>query len=526
VAACHWLINNGYLDVINGQGFYEISKKGNNVKTANDFSSQLNHSKQSPRADSLRLNQETTGKPVTLYRFPKIELSDSELMWLQIISKGFLGGYLADVNQLKKSLHAQGKWPQNFRPSEIDYRLFQRENIPTLLGIWHADPESSWIAKFDELIKYIQVKLPTTKEIKVTDIAESIGISEANTSLLIHLLPSVGLSYAAVGKPLPRNATVLPGQVGTYATLQLDDPEKMDGYLAYKNLEEQVKNFYGDQTGENQSDANEELTLANQLYDKAQSLIQNLSALDENTARIVVESADDAIKEFGSTNQEKKVQLREWKAKAELVLPPGTIQELRKRAERELLKKSYPKSTRMRNVVLAVVGVAVILLGLWSLMKALGIPRGLWHHPSAAPKAPELMLELTNSGKEPVVLQSRGDLILWLPQSVSGGVRSIPGKYEFLPASNDNRLALDSITIPASSSVRASVRFLSETQLVPILDDGSTDLELILRRESGGIIFTGQIPFTKDALQSRRWRVDVSINKSDGPEKGSSPTPP
>src|SRR2546421_7269043 len=102
VAACHWLINNGYLDVINGQGFYEISKKGNNVKTANDFSSQLNHSTQSPRADSLRLSQETTSA-VTLYRFPKIELSDSELMWLQIISKGFLGGYLADVNQLKKS---------------------------------------------------------------------------------------------------------------------------------------------------------------------------------------------------------------------------------------------------------------------------------------------------------------------------------------------------------------------------------------------------------------------------------------
>src|SRR5260370_30115585 len=73
--------------------------------------------------------------PKSMYSLPKIRLSDSELMWLQIISKQFLSGYLADVDRLKKSLHAQGKWPRNFRPSEIDYRLFQRENIPTLLGI-------------------------------------------------------------------------------------------------------------------------------------------------------------------------------------------------------------------------------------------------------------------------------------------------------------------------------------------------------------------------------------------------------
>lgn len=101
---------------------------------------------------------------------------------------------------------------------------------------------------------------------------------------------------------------------------------------------------------------------AYQLYEEAQKLADK--PLNVETAKLLIEKADDAIREFGNTDQERKVQLREWKQKAEMVLPPTTIQDLRKRAEGQILKNSYPKNVILRNLVLVVVGLTVILSGL------------------------------------------------------------------------------------------------------------------------------------------------------------------
>jgi tetratricopeptide (TPR) repeat protein len=102
------------------------------------------------------------------------------------------------------------------------------------------------------------------------------------------------------------------------------------------------------------------LTSADQLYDKVKSLIQDTKPLDENTARIIVESADDAIKEFGSTNQEKKIELKRWKAQAEQILPPDNIEEFRKRAERQLLQKTYLRHRLARTTLLTLLSLTVV----------------------------------------------------------------------------------------------------------------------------------------------------------------------
>lgn len=367
VAACYWLINHGYLDVINVQGFYEISSKGNNVKTAAEFKVQRQRSDGSLAEQTV---EDSGAARKSKYSFPKIELSESQLMWLRIITNQFLRGYLADVDRIKKSLHAQGKWPRNFQPSEIDYRLYQRDNIPTLLGIWHADPQSEWLAKCDELIGYIKTKLPVVTKIKVAEIAEAIGITQLNASILIHLLPSLGLYYTAVGLPVRSNTVVIPGQLGTYDILQLDDPEKMDGYLEYANLEEQIRKVYGaDEDRERESTTEENLTPADRLYDKVKALIEKPESLSEDSARLIVESADDALKEFGSTNQEKKVLLRIWKAQAESFLPPATVEELRKRAEGGVLKKLWPRSATLQKGLVGFVALLIVLLAVTALKK-------------------------------------------------------------------------------------------------------------------------------------------------------------
>jgi hypothetical protein len=82
-------------------------------------------------------------------------------------------------------------------------------------------------------------------------------------------------------------------------------------------------------------------THAEQLYEEAKALIENARPLDLETAKLVIEKTKDALKEFGSTNQEKKVELRKWKERAEVALPPKSFKDLRERTEGGLLVKAW-----------------------------------------------------------------------------------------------------------------------------------------------------------------------------------------
>ena len=115
---------------------------------------------------------------------------------------------------------------------------------------------------------------------------------------------------------------------------------------------------------------------ADELYQRVHTLIHNTKPLDRTTARLIVETVDDAIREFGNTNQEKKVELRKWKAEAEAVLPPRTIQELKERAEARLIEKSYPRQEWLRKLLIFVVGVVIIAAALAGVYKQF-----LWSKP-------------------------------------------------------------------------------------------------------------------------------------------------
>jgi hypothetical protein len=97
------------------------------------------------------------------------------------------------------------------------------------------------------------------------------------------------------------------------------------------------------------------------LYEKARALSTYVKPLDDTTAKNIVETANDAIREFGNTNQEKKVALRRMIKEAEEVLPPATIAELRKRAEEKAIKTLHPKGARLRKFFYAVI--VLLLLG-------------------------------------------------------------------------------------------------------------------------------------------------------------------
>jgi hypothetical protein len=100
---------------------------------------------------------------------------------------------------------------------------------------------------------------------------------------------------------------------------------------------------------------------AEKLYQRVKDLTAGGIPTDETAAGLIVELIDDAIKEFGSTNQDKKIELRIIKEQIQEILPPKTVDELRKRAEGHILKRTFPRNRIACNVVLLIVGSTAIL---------------------------------------------------------------------------------------------------------------------------------------------------------------------
>lgn len=139
-----------------------------------------------------------------------------------------------------------------------------------------------------------------------------------------------------------------------------------------------------------------DLLQAEALYETVRTLVESAKASDLHTARLIVETADDAIRIFGNTNQDKKVQLRAWKATAEEVLPPATLKELKERAEAQLIARGYPRAPALRKTLLFVLGLGILI------SVSLGIYKEFWPHsekPSAAetvaPRKPPDSISLT-----------------------------------------------------------------------------------------------------------------------------------
>ncbi|HEY0173217.1 MAG TPA: hypothetical protein VGB98_19565 [Pyrinomonadaceae bacterium] len=105
-----------------------------------------------------------------------------------------------------------------------------------------------------------------------------------------------------------------------------------------------------------------ELAHAHALYKKARSLSTHGTPLDAVTAERIVMTARDAIKEFGSTNQEKKIELEKMIKVAEEVLPPPTIAELKMRAEGTIIRTLHPKGRRLRKFVYASVAILIVFV--------------------------------------------------------------------------------------------------------------------------------------------------------------------
>jgi len=152
--------------------------------------------------------------------------------------------------------------------------------------------------------------------------------------------------------------------------------------------------------------------------------------------------------------------------------------------------------------------VGALSLGLYLGEKSLRV-----FSPSFRPTVPESLaipavaLALENPTDQPVAIQRRGDFVLWLPQGVDG-VRRLPGKYDF--EAPDGQSSSPVVVIRPRATVPVVAHLRAEIPLAQLLDRRAADLEFILRKERGGLLFSGSIPFTREATKATRWKIDLA----------------
>lgn len=152
--------------------------------------------------------------------------------------------------------------------------------------------------------------------------------------------------------------------------------------------------------------------------------------------------------------------------------------------------------------------VGALSLGLYLGEKSLGILRFVHRAaPSAAPTIPPVVLALENTTAELIRIQRRGDFVLWLPQGIDG-IRRLPGRYDLeVPEGGSSDPV---VAIAPGAEARVLAQLHSEVPLTKLLDAGAADIEFILRREDGGLFFSGSIPFKRESVTTTRWTIDLA----------------
>lgn len=150
---------------------------------------------------------------------------------------------------------------------------------------------------------------------------------------------------------------------------------------------------------------------------------------------------------------------------------------------------------------------AVLSFGLYVGEKSLGLLSFLFRRSSSESlEIPAVALALENPTAEPVAIQRRGDFVMWLPQGVDD-VRRFPGKYDLEAPEGESSSSV--VVVSAGETAQVVAHLRAEIPLSQLLDRGAADIEFILRKEHGGLLFSGAIPFARDAIKTTRWKIDL-----------------
>lgn len=226
----------------------------------------------------------------------------------------------------------------------------------------------------------------------------------------------------------------------------------------------------------------DQLRSTDQLYDKAKLLYAPYPEIDDHTAKLIVQLADDAVNAFGNTNQEKKVELKKIKSEAEKLLPAATFEDLKKKAEGAMFT-NYPSKQRARKILIYAIAVSIALSALIGGLELIAPSR---YKPSNLVNSLfekekdilDLKVKLINKTANDKVISTRGEFWLWLPAG-----NRVVGRYELRTGTGGE--APPTIDIKAGKEIDVLVKFLNHPDFIKYYEAGDCDLTVFIRETNG-----------------------------------------
>jgi len=290
-----------------------------------------------------------------------ITLTDGQRVWLANLYSKVSAGESPDVRTLKGAL--KETLPKDFDPTEIDYRLLDRDNQFTLLGLALLDPSSDSVKQANQVIQSIHDLLLSESETKMVDT----HYVSAHTNILPETVANI-FERLSLLELFHHSGTTYGHGVNGLERINIDE-DAFNSYRKYQSLQDVLNDLIKDKNKLSLANVKEQsvgIAHAMELYDQVKHLSQNTPP-DRETAKLIIELTDDAIHEFGSTNQRLRVQLKSWRNQAAEVLPPSNVKDLIERAEGRLLDRFFPKNRLLRGGLIWVVAFGTIAVATFAL---------------------------------------------------------------------------------------------------------------------------------------------------------------
>jgi len=164
--------------------------------------------------------------------FKDHQLSDHEKLWLQEIYSS------EDFDPRVAKVKLRDKLPKEFDAKKIDERLLINGKQLTIIGLWHADPNSAIFKHIEMVITAVRdliIEKPGVEVVSAKEIALKTNLDEGdvekafwNFSSLGHFFSSASGSSKAKG----------------YSELRLSNDDSYDAYLNFESIEDLMEKFY------------------------------------------------------------------------------------------------------------------------------------------------------------------------------------------------------------------------------------------------------------------------------------------
>ena len=168
--------------------------------------------------------------------FKDHQLSDHEKLWLQEIYNS------EDFDPRVAKVKLRDKLPREFDPEKIDNRLLINGKELTMIGLWHADPNSAIFKHMEMAITAIRdliIEKPGIEMISAREIALKTNLDEGDVEKAFRNFSSLGRFFSSASGS---------SNAKGYSKLTLSGDDSYDAYLNFGSIEDLMEEYYGTRT--------------------------------------------------------------------------------------------------------------------------------------------------------------------------------------------------------------------------------------------------------------------------------------